>query len=356
MDEAKLRRFLLSAAASAAALAIGYVLLRWVLWWLAPFLLAAASAALLEPAVAYLQRRFRFRRGFAALVLTLFALFALFGLLSLLGTTLFREARALLAGVPALLAEAPDALSSLLARLDRYASACPPWLRDSVAQTLTRYTAEAGALLRAGATRLLSLIAACAAALPGLALSAATAVLALYFILASLPELRRLARRACPADARARLIRLRGCLTHSACRWLRAELTLCAITFGEVLCGLMLLRRPYALLLAVLTTLVDALPVFGTGTVLVPWAAAELLLGRVPHAAALFALYLVTLTVRGVMEPRLLGAQSSLPPVLSLLAMYLGFRVLGVGGMVLFPFLLLLGTQLLGWDGQEPIE
>ena len=342
MTEPKLRRFLLYAASAAAAAAIIAVVLRWLVWWLAPFLLAAACASVLEPVVRFLQRRFRFRRGFAALVLTLFTLFVLGGLLSLLGTTLLREARALLEGAPALLAEIPDALAALSERMARYAAACPPWLRESLTETLARYAAEAGGVLRTLSARLLSALAERAAGLPAFLLSAATTVLALYFTLASLPELRAL----CPSGAFEGLTRLRGGVARTVSHWLRAELTLCGMTFCEALAGLLLLRRPYALLLAVLVTLVDALPVFGAGTVLVPWAAAELLLGRGALAAALAALWLVTLTVRAVMEPRLLGARAGLPPLLSLLAMYLGFRVCGVGGMVLFPLLLLLAAQM----------
>lgn len=346
MSEIKLLRFLLYTASAATAFALLAVALRRLIWWLAPFLLAAACAAALEPAVRYLQRRFRFRRGFAALVLTLFTLFALGGLLSLLGTTLLHEARALLEDVPALLDQIPDALAALSERMARYADACPLWLREGIAQTLSRYAEEAGGLLSTLTSRLLAAMAARAAALPAFLLSAATAVLALYFTLASLPELRALIRRSCPDAALRRLDRLRGGVARSLVRWLRAELTLCALTFCEVLSALLLLRRPYALLVAVLVTLVDALPVFGAGTVLVPWAAFELLLGRVPLAAALTALYLLTLTVHSIMEPRLLGSQAGLPPILSLFAMYLGFCAFGVAGMVLLPFLLLLAAQL----------
>ena len=80
-----------------------------------------------------------------------------------------------------------------------------------------------------------------------------------------------------------------------------------------------------------------------------PWDAFRerpLLLRNGPRAAALAALYLVTLTVRNVLEPRLLGAQAGLPPILSLLAMYLGYCAFGVTGMLICPFLLLLGAQL----------
>ena len=351
MTDARLRRFLLLAASAAAAAALGWAALRYLLPWLLPFLFAAAAAAAMEPAVRFLQSRLRLRRGFSSLMLTLFLLFVLGGLLSLLGAALAREARALLARAPALLAAAPAALGELLERVDRFGAACPPWLRAHVEETLARYAAEAGQLLAALTDRLFAWLAAAASALPRLFLGAATAVLATFFLSESRPQLLAAARRSLSPAALSRLRALRGGLARSLARWLRAELTLCAVTFAELLTGFLLLRRPWALLPALLITLVDALPVFGTGTVLLPWAAVELLFRNVPRALALAALYLVTLTVRNVLEPRLLGAQAGVPPVASLLAMYLGFRALGVAGMVTFPFLLLLAAQLLREDG-----
>lgn len=346
MTEGRLKRFLLYALSAAAAAALFYVALRYLLVWLLPFLIAAAAAAAMEPAIRFLQARLRFRRGFSSLLLTLFLLFLLGGLLSLLGTTLTGEAYALLERAPELLAEAPAALAGLLARLERYTAACPPWLRETIAETLSRYVVEAGDLLSGLVDRLISSLGALAARLPALALSVATCVLAIYFTSSEWPVLRRMLQERLSASALQKLRILRSGAADSLSRWLRAELTLCAVTFAELLAGFFLLRQPYALLLAFLITLVDALPVFGTGTVLVPWAVIELLFGSTPKALALTALYAVTLTVRNVLEPRLLGAQAGLPPIASLLAMYLGFCSFGVGGMVLFPFLLLLAAQL----------
>ena len=347
MHDAQLKRFLLYAASAAAAAALLYVTLRYLLVWMLPFLIAVAAAAAMEPAVRFLQTRLHLRRGFSSLIVTLFLLFVLGGLLSLLGTTLSGEAVSLLERAPALLAAAPAALDAFLARIERYSALCPPWLRASIEETLTRYVAEAGDLLGSLVDRLIASLGALAAALPGTLLGAATSVLATYFTSAVWPDLRSTAKSRLSGGTLQRLRFVRSGVTRSITRWLRAELTLCSITFCELLAGFTLLRQPYALLLALLITLVDALPVFGTGTVLVPWAAVELLLGSVPKALALAALFLVTLTVRSVLEPRLLGAQAGLPPIASLCAMYLGFCTFGVGGMVLFPFLLLLSAQLL---------
>ncbi len=346
MTEDRLKRFLLYTASGAAAAALAYAAARWLLVWLLPFLIALAAAAAIEPAVSFLQTRLRLRRGFASLLLTLFLLFLLGGLLSLLGSTLSREAYALLGRVPALLEDVPRALDSLLARVEQYGAACPAWLRAQVESSLRRYAAEAGTLLGSLLDRLLAWLAGLAAAVPRFFFGTAVTVLAIYFTSVSLPVLRDCAKSHFTHNARKKMRVFRCGVTHSLARWLRAELTLSSVTFVEMLLGFLFLRQPYALLLAVLITLVDALPVFGAGTVLIPWAIAELLSQNIHKSVILLIFYLIALIVRNALEPRLLGAQAGLPPIASLLAMYLGFCAFGVGGMVLFPFLLLLFAQL----------
>ena len=346
MTEHQLKRFLLLTGTVAAAVLCCYVLLRWLLPWLAPFLFAAAVAALLEPAVGFLQKRFRFRRGFASLVLTLFALFLLGGLLSLLGTALSLEARAFLSRAPALLDAAPAAVESLLRRAEAFGTTCPPWLRETLELSLRRSLSEAEDLLGMLSGRLITALAAFAAAVPGILLGVATSVLAIYFTLSSIPDMQAIGKLHFSAEYRQKMSQFCCGISRSALRWLRAELTLCGVTFCELLAGFLLLRQNYALLLAFSLTLVDALPVFGTGTVLIPWFLIELLFGNITKSILLGLLYVVTLTVRSVLEPHLLGAQAGLPPLASLLAMYLGFRTFGLGGMILFPFLLLLASQL----------
>ena len=122
-------------------------------------------------------------------------------------------------------------------------------------------------------------------------------------------------------------------------KWLKAECILLAVTFCQLLVGLLLIRQEYALLLAVLIALIDALPVFGTGTVLAPWAAVECLLGNVPKGAALLALFAVISVVRSVLEPKLVGRHLGLDPLVTLMALYVGYKLWGVGGMIFAPLL-----------------
>ena len=106
---------------------------------------------------------------------------------------------------------------------------------------------------------------------------------------------------------------------------------------GLLLCGFLLLRIPSAPLIALLTALVDALPVLGTGTVLLPWALVSLLGGGAVRALGLLGLYVCAALVRSVLEPRLVGSHLGLDPLVTLIAMYCGYRLWGLAGMLLLP-------------------
>lgn len=352
MEDARLRRLLLRALALAAGAAGFYLAFRFLLPWCLPFLPALLIAARFEPLILRWQRRYRFRRGFSALVLTLTLLFLLGGLLSLLFSTLREQLGTVLSAAPALLDTLPDALETLFDRLERGALLCPDWLRDLLRDQLALAADGADELLRTLLSRSVSALTHLAAALPGGALAVATGVLAVYFTAASYPTLRLALRRALPEKAQEGIDLLRGGVSRSLARWLRAYALLSLITFCELLAGFLLMRQRCALLLALLITLLDALPVFGTGTALVPWAAVTLLIGFPPKGIVLLALYLCTLVTRNVLEPKLLSSHAGLPPIASLFAMYLGFCAFGIGGMVGFPFLLLLASQLL--HAEEP--
>ena len=92
--------------------------------------------------------------------------------------------------------------------------------------------------------------------------------------------------------------------------------------------------------------MIDALPVLGTGTVLIPWALIALAAGQPVRAVTLLAVYGVVSLVRSFLEPKLVGRQLGLHPLATLMAMYVGFSCIGIPGMLLFPMALLVLRQL----------
>ncbi|MBQ9780965.1 MAG: sporulation integral membrane protein YtvI [Clostridia bacterium] len=129
--------------------------------------------------------------------------------------------------------------------------------------------------------------------------------------------------------------------------YIRAYVFLGTLTFVEMLLGLSLLKIPYAFLMAGIIALVDFLPLLGAGTVLIPWAVVLLLAGDGGGATGLLVLFGLHTLLRQIIEPRLVGKELGLSPLASLVAVYAGWQLMGVGGMLLAPLVALAGKELL---------
>lgn len=119
--------------------------------------------------------------------------------------------------------------------------------------------------------------------------------------------------------------------------YLRSCLILYSVTFTCLLVGLWALGVASPFVIALSIAFVDALPVFGCGTVLVPWAVWSFAAGEIGRGAGLLILFLVTYLVRQFLEPRLIGRMTGAHPFVALAAVYIGWRLAGVLGLVLAP-------------------
>ena len=121
--------------------------------------------------------------------------------------------------------------------------------------------------------------------------------------------------------------------------WLKAQIKLSAVTWLILTTGFFLLRVSYAPLWAAMVSLVDAFPILGTGTVLLPWALISFVQDNAARGMGLLGIYAVVSVTRSVLEPKLVGKQLGLDPLVTLAALYAGYRLWGLGGMILAPLL-----------------
>ena len=342
MDLHKHLRFLLFLAYTALILAA----LAWVLPGLLPFLLALALACLLEPAVRPLTDKTGLRRPWAAaIVLVGFTLLLLAGC-ALLLRRLWYELGLLSERLPALL-EAADGLSSWAeGLLYRLTVAAPPSSRAALESALESAASQISSLISGLISKVLGWTAGAVSALPAAGLFLFTTLLACFFILAGRPALFAFFRRQIPARWLPRLEDAAARLKEALGGWLRAQGILMGVTFLLLGGGFLWIGVELALLLAAGVALLDALPVFGTGTVLFPWAAAEILCGNFRRAAALLALYAVIWLTRSLLEPKLIADRAGLHPLAALFSMYLGFSLFGVAGLLLAPLAAVVLRQL----------
>jgi sporulation integral membrane protein YtvI len=175
--------------------------------------------------------------------------------------------------------------------------------------------------------------------LPDGLLGLGTGVVAGFMISARLPRLRHALQRRIPDSWRQKYFPAVRRVRSALAGWFRAQLKLMAVTYGIVCVGFLLLQIPYGFLWALLVAAVDAVPLLGTGTVLIPWAVVEALQGRYWLAVGLAGIYAAASIARTVLEPRLVGRQLGVDPLVMLLALYAGYHIWGFLGILLAPML-----------------
>lgn len=320
--------------------------IRYLLPVILPFLLGAGLALLADPMVRFFQKRLRLRRlGAVALGVGLL-LAGVLGLLALLGTIAYWELGNLAWQLPGILDTIREGLDALAAWLLKLAGKAPAAIGSILTGWVQRFSTGGSDLLNQISDRLLGMAGSILGILPGGLLFLGTAILSAFMISAKLPRLRQMLRQRNPSPGQEKWVSALYGLRQALGGWLRAEVKLAGITFLIVTAGLALLRVPYFILWGVVIALVDAVPLLGTGTILIPWAGLCFLQQNTSRAMGLLALYLIATLTRSSLEPRLVGRQLGLDPLLTLCALYAGFRLWGVGGMLLAPILTVTAVQL----------
>lgn len=332
--------------ASAAFVAI-WLGIRYLLPILFPFLLGMLLALGAEPLVNFGQKRLRLPRVAATGIGITMALVLVFAVILLLAALVVRELGALSGILPNLEETARQGLILLEDWLLGLADRAPDGIRPVLLQGVTNLFSGGSAFLERITNWLLGFASGLLSMIPDGVLGLGTTVLSAYMISAKLPDLKEYLHRHLSDRWKTHYLPALAGLKTALWGWLRAQAKLALITFLISAAGLLLLRVSYAPLWALVVALVDAVPLLGTGTVLVPWSLVCLLQGSQLQAIGLLAIYAVSTLTRSALEPRLVGKQLGLDPLVTLLALYAGYRLLGIGGMIISPMLAMAVTQLI---------
>lgn len=127
---------------------------------------------------------------------------------------------------------------------------------------------------------------------------------------------------------------------------IRSYVLIMSITFIELSIGLSIISIPNALLIAFIISIFDILPVLGTGGIMIPWVIITLFQGSYQTGIGLLFVYLFITVIRNILEPKIVGKQLGLHPIITLISMFIGVNLLGVFGLFLFPITLSLVTYL----------
>ena len=329
-----------------AVFVLTWLTMKYLLPLLFPFLLGALLALAAEPMVGFLCRRLHMPRVVSTAISVSMAFCFLALLLLMLCAFALRQLKNLAGILPDLETAARTGLALVQTRLLDLAARAPKGIRPLLEDNVRTLLADSGNLLGKLTAWLLGLAGSILAHVPDSALGLGTAILSAFLISAKLPQIRKWLLRRIPRQQLRSALESARRMRKVLGRWLLAQGKLMSITFAIVAAGLTLLRIPSGMLWAVLVALVDALPILGTGTVLVPWSVVCFLQGDTPRALGILGIYITAALIRSMLEPKLLGKHLGLDPLVTLIALYIGYRLWGVGGMILAPLLTVAAIQL----------
>ena len=323
-----------------------WLCLRWLLPLFAPFLLGTALALAAEPMVRFLTRRLRMPRAVSAGIGVSMAFCLLAMLLLLLCAFLVRELSALAGRIPDLEEAAGSGIALAEGWLLDLTGHTPASIRPLLENNVRSFFSDGTALVDRAAGYLLGLAGNLLSHVPDSALGLGTGVIAACLISAKLPKLRRQLLRRIPRERLRAVLAAFRRLKEALGSWLKAQFKLMGVTALILVMGFVILGIPHALLRALGICLVDAFPILGTGTVLLPWSLLLYLRGDGPRALGLLGIYVTVTVIRSVLEPKLVGRHLGLDPLATLVALYAGYRLWGIAGMLLSPLLTALALQL----------
>ncbi|MBQ8000948.1 MAG: sporulation integral membrane protein YtvI [Ruminococcus sp.] len=319
-------------------------MIKYIAVWVLPFIIGLLVAIILQKPVAYLTEKTKVGRGFWSCLLVLVVLCALFAIVGLLGWALYEEAPGFAKWLTGMVPEIRNTFNSVSA----WFSGITNMLPAGAGSALESAPANIIGAVVSGVTGLVTMVAEKVITDgPGLLISCIFSVVAscyitkdyrkiVNFILSQL------------SDKNAKIVvSIKQLFVTNILKMLRGYIIIMFITYIELFIALTILKVDYAAILAALIAVLDILPVVGTGTVLLPWFVISLLMGNVWLGVGVLITYIAITVIRNIIEPRIIGQQVGLPPIVTLIAMYVGLKVFeSVIGMMLLPIIVIIIVKL----------
>ena len=351
MSQEDKKKFIVNVAFVAVILALAWFVVKYLVAWLMPFLIGLVLALILQRPVNWVVRHTRLNRKLVAPVVTFAMLAVVAVVVSLLAVRMVNELAAFVISLPGWFQTmAPNVIHAVNVRFESIIEALPDEWESGIRQMVIDAVQLAQGELRRLSATVVTWVANKATILPGLLIGLIITLVSTFFICSEFDVIREFFRRQIPERYRGLAGETWLTFGRTLGRMLSSYLLIMCITFCELAVGFTILKLDYAVVLAGLVSLVDILPVLGTGTVLIPWGLIALLLGQWGQGIGILLLYGMVTVIRNILEPRIIGKRIGLHPLVTLIFMYLGLHILGLPGMFLFPliFILLKNAQEAG--------
>lgn len=308
-----------------------------------PFLVAFVISLMIEPGIKYLMKKTKLSRKMTSIIIFIIVFAIIIGSVTWGIVSLISESTNLLQTLNLYIDRAYTQIQETIGKLSisrvSISSNVASLMQDASKELLFKLSTWITGFL----TKLMSII----TSIPSIAIYVVITILSVYFVCTDRIYILDFMEHHMPkkwvqkigGHIREITIKLGG--------YLKAESILILVSFIISLVGLYIFKFigmnvKYPLLIALGIGFVDALPILGSGSVMAPWAVMEALNGDIQLGVAIIVLWIIMSIVRQFLEPKIVSGKIGIHPIFTLIAMYTGFKVIGVMGMLVGPIILII--------------
>lgn len=300
-----------------------------------PFVIGFVLSLIANPLVRFLEKKLKIKRKygtFLTIVMVIALLvFACYGTGMLLAVGI----RGFMEYLPTMYENAGIELTTALEQLQSLLHKIPALAHLNVSELGTVLQDTLGSLVSDYKEPTFTAISGFATSIPDILVSVIMGLLATYFFIADRDRLITSLKRHIPSAIQKNSRLIYDHMLRAVGGYLKAQFKIMGVIYVVITIGLMILRVNYAWLIGFGIAFLDMLPVFGTGTVLIPWAVVKIFSGNITTAVGMIILYAVSLVVHQLIQPKLVGESVGLDPFTTLFFMFIGYKIKGVIGMIL---------------------
>ena len=334
----KRKKFIINFLYFAIIIAAIFFALQFALSLLFPFVAALFIAYILKHPINFIARKTKMPRKLAAILMVLIFYGTIGMFLVLASIRAFSFATDLVQRLPSIFRiYVNPVLTDLFDQLEQALEQADPNILDTVDYLWSQFMQSLRSIVSNLSLTSMEAISNVASSLPMLFIKLLLMVISTFFIAMDYERLTGFCMRQLNGWARDIFLQVQKYVVGTLFVCIRSYALIMSITFMELFLGLSLFGVEYALLIALCIAVFDILPVLGTGGIMIPWAVITAILGDYPMALKLFGLYIFITIVRNIIEPKIVGSQIGLHPVVTLVSMFAGVQLFGVVGLFGFP-------------------
>ena len=317
-----------------------YLGLRLAIFYM-PFLIAFTISLLLEPGIRFFMKKFKFSRKISCLIILTILILIILGIIIITSGTLLSESSNFLSNIN-------DYAEKAISRIQETKNIIsykniPEVLISTVENSFTDLINIISNLIKNVLKRGISII----SSIPTLTIYFVITILSLYFLCTDKVYMVDQLEHHLPETWVKQIYRHTKDITKALGNYLKAQLILILISFTINAIGLYIFyyigfNIKYPLIYALGTGFVDALPIFGSGTVMIPWAIVSASAGDIKLGISILTLWGIMTVTRQFLEPKIIGNHIGIHPIFTLISMYTGFKIIGLIGLFIGPIILII--------------